>query len=163
LDQFGIGEDLGEEQADPLTRIGRRMRTVEERIAASDTSEPTQRIQRNIVEELAALITQQKQQSAAGQRAPQSSSGRPQAQAQQPGAAPASQAARQPQDSEERLDRNRDQGDGGQERMALAKEVWGHLPQRVQDAMSSGLPEQFLPKYEQLIEEYYRRLAEEQR
>jgi hypothetical protein len=43
----------------------------------------------------------------------------------------------------------------------LLRQVWGHLPPKIRDQMQSGLIEEFLPKYERLIEEYYSRLAEE--
>ena len=43
----------------------------------------------------------------------------------------------------------------------MLKEVWGHLPPRVRAQMQSGAGEKFLPKYEKLIEDYYKRLAEE--
>jgi hypothetical protein len=40
-------------------------------------------------------------------------------------------------------------------------QIWGHLPARIRDQMQSGMAEEFLPQYEQLIEQYYQRLAEE--
>jgi hypothetical protein len=45
--------------------------------------------------------------------------------------------------------------------METLKQVWGHLPARVREQMQSGMAEEFLPKYERLIEQYYQRLAEE--
>ena len=45
----------------------------------------------------------------------------------------------------------------------LVRRFWGHLPDKLRDEMQSSLSEQFLPKYEQLIEDYYRRLAEDRR
>ena len=45
----------------------------------------------------------------------------------------------------------------------LNKEIWGHLPPKLREQLQSGSVEQFLPKYEQLIEAYYKRLAEERR
>jgi hypothetical protein len=44
----------------------------------------------------------------------------------------------------------------------LIKDVWGHLPPKLQkQVLQSANVDQFLPKYEQVIEAYYRRLAEE--
>jgi hypothetical protein len=43
----------------------------------------------------------------------------------------------------------------------LAKQLWGHLPQRTREQMMQSFSEEFLPKYEREIEEYYRRLSEE--
>ena len=44
----------------------------------------------------------------------------------------------------------------------LAKQLWGHLPQRTREQVLQTFSEDFLPKYEREIEEYYRRLSEEQ-
>ena len=43
----------------------------------------------------------------------------------------------------------------------VLRRIWGHLPEKVRDDMQASFSEQFLPKYERLIEEYYKRLAEE--
>ena len=43
----------------------------------------------------------------------------------------------------------------------ILKQLWGHLPPKLRDQMQSSSIEEFLPKYEKLIEEYYTRLAEE--
>jgi hypothetical protein len=45
----------------------------------------------------------------------------------------------------------------------LAKQLWGHLPQRTREQVLQSFSEDFLPKYEREIEEYYRRLSEEQK
>ena len=42
----------------------------------------------------------------------------------------------------------------------LMKDVWGQLPVHDREQMRQDAPEQFLPKYELLIEKYYKRLAE---
>ena len=44
----------------------------------------------------------------------------------------------------------------------LFRRIWGNLPDKLREEMQASLSEQFLPKYERLIEEYYKRLAEEQ-
>ena len=41
------------------------------------------------------------------------------------------------------------------------KELWGALPERARQQMQQLPVEDFPPKYERLIEEYFRRLAEE--
>jgi hypothetical protein len=41
--------------------------------------------------------------------------------------------------------------------------VWGQLPPQLQKQIQSPTHEQFLPKYETLIIEYYKRLAEGER
>ena len=39
--------------------------------------------------------------------------------------------------------------------------AWGHLPERVRQQLQSAAIERFLPKYEDLIEQFYQRLAED--
>jgi hypothetical protein len=41
-------------------------------------------------------------------------------------------------------------------------EIWGHLPERLRQQMQNADAIEFLPQYRQLIEDYYRRLSEEQ-
>jgi hypothetical protein len=45
----------------------------------------------------------------------------------------------------------------------LLKDAWGNLPEREREQMLQAPAEKFLPKYELLIERYYKRLAEENR
>ena len=45
----------------------------------------------------------------------------------------------------------------------LLKDLWGQLPLRDREQMLQSSPEQFLPKYELLIEKYYKRLADQQK
>ena len=45
----------------------------------------------------------------------------------------------------------------------VLRRFWGHLPEKIRDQMQSSMSEEFLPKYERLIEDYYRRLAEDPR
>jgi hypothetical protein len=55
---------------------------------------------------------------------------------------------------------------GGQRESSPASrardDVWGHLPERIRQQLQSAAVERFLPKYEDLIEAYYQRLAEEE-
>jgi hypothetical protein len=166
LKQLGDGEDVGETSPDPLVTLSRRMRTVEERIQQRDTAETTQRMQQEIVAELAALIEQLNKQCSGGQC---NSSNAPA----KPGSKPGSgkkggtgnaTASNQPaKDSTDTL--RRPGGDHAElETMQhLIKEVWGHLPPKLREQLQSSSVEQFLPKYEQLIEAYYKRLAEDRR
>ena len=41
------------------------------------------------------------------------------------------------------------------------KQLWGELPQRDREQMLQLPVEEFLPEYELLIEDYFRRLSEE--
>jgi len=44
----------------------------------------------------------------------------------------------------------------------IVKALWGHLPERSREQMLQSFSDEFLPKYELEIEQYYRRLSEEQ-
>ena len=77
-----------------------------------------------------------------------------------PGSAGAGRTAAR--DSTDRLDRSSakpvDKGDVNE----MAKALWGHLPERTREQMLQTFSDEFLPKYELEIEQYYRRLSEEQ-
>ena len=148
------GEDIGT-GANPLESIARQMRTVKQRMEVADTSQATQTIQQHIVDDLQRLIAQLEQQQAGerenapGQRSrTRSRDGMQQSLSSQqlqssPGAATATQNT------------------AGQE-IGPLRDVWGHLPERVRERVANQSIDQFLPKYERLIEAYYRRLAEEE-
>jgi hypothetical protein len=173
-----VGEDIGApdvaaDDENPLLRIEQKMRQVEERLAGLDPSDQTQSLQRQIAEELAALLEQMKQQqqnqNQNNQNSQQQQQQQPQPQQQQDqqkqsASNRSNQPANKPaRDSEER------QGKIDQERIKpedlrdLISRPWGHLPEQVREQMETKAQDQFLPKYETLIEDYYKRLAEEAR
>ncbi|MBI3410954.1 MAG: hypothetical protein HY040_21680 [Planctomycetes bacterium] len=45
----------------------------------------------------------------------------------------------------------------------LFKDIWGHLPQKKRDEMDAYSRERFLPKYEELLRQYYRTISEQGR
>lgn len=161
------GEDieLGKQPIDPLTRIGKTMRQVETLIDRHDTSSRTQDMQKQIVRDLELLLEQTKKQCQGGQSKPSAS---PSQQAAKPAngnkpseGEPSSKPAR---DSTDRLAKaGKTDAEDDKDMDALVKQVWGHLPEKVRDQMQNVGVENFLPKYEKLIEDYYRRLAEETR
>ncbi|MCH5372574.1 MAG: hypothetical protein JJ992_01255 [Planctomycetes bacterium] len=164
LDQLGQGEDLGQEAADSLAAIGRQMQTAGELIGQRITSDRTQRVQEQIVADLDRLIEQLKSQCKKGQC--QGGDGMPKPKpkpgSEGKGGKGENQGANQPaRDSTGRL--GTAQADSAElARMKqMLKQVWGHLPAKVRDQMQSGTIEEFLPKYQTLIEAYYSRLAEE--
>ena len=170
LENLG-GEDIGgrPENVDPLQELGRQMRKIEDLIRQQNTSEKTQRMQQQVLETLAMLVEQKEQQKqqmqqtqsdsppppgqndplAEQQQKPAEKKGSPQA---------GNQAAR---NSSENVGEQKPIDVETNETEAMFKKVWGHLPDRVREQMQSGAVEQFLPKYEKLIEDYYRRLARE--
>jgi hypothetical protein len=165
LEQLGEGEDIGEEPENPFVSIGRRMRTAEELIRRRITSERTQRLQDQIVADLERLIEQLNKQCQSGQR---NSSGSPKPAGKPGGQSQAGSGENQGgnRPAKESTDRvgvaSTDEAEMERMRQML-KRVWGHLPPKVREQMSSGTIEEFLPKYEQLIEDYFSRLAKEER
>jgi hypothetical protein len=80
-----------------------------------------------------------------------------------PGNKPGSAAGRgraAARDSTDRLDRASDQPIEKGEINELVKDLWGHLPERSREQMLQSFSDEFLPKYELEIEQYYRRLSE---
>ncbi|HZL86973.1 MAG TPA: hypothetical protein VFB96_01240 [Pirellulaceae bacterium] len=154
-DDLKAGEDLGSAPEDPLLRIGRQMRAVEERIAQKDTSDQTQTAQREIVDELKKLIEQAKKQASSGNK---NASGRGTGKG---GAGDGQVRPGVPQDATDRVGKPQTEATETADVRDLLQRIWGHLPQKRLDEMRNALSDQFLPKYEKLIEEYYKRLAEE--
>ena len=65
-------------------------------------------------------------------------------------------------ESSDRLDRDTakqpEKGDVNE----VVKELWGHLPERSREQLLQSFSEEFLPKYEREIQQYYKRLSDEQ-
>jgi hypothetical protein len=76
---------------------------------------------------------------------------------QTPGDQPAASAAPGPAGDGKARELDRD------EMRAVIKRLWGELPAHARGQMPQSAIEDFPPQYERLIEEYYRRLAEEKR
>ena len=137
------------------------MREVEDLIEGSNTSQPTQRLQERIVEDLDQLIEQMKKQCSggpcdgAGKKKPGSGS--------KAGTGENKGESRPAKDSTARTGKDADTRTEMERMKQMLKEVWGHLPPKIREQMQAGSPEEFLPKYERLIEDYYKRLAEEKR
>jgi len=165
------GPVMGAGGDDPLFRIGQQMRTIERRLEAPRAGDAdTPKLQEQIVDDLARLIEkleeqQNSQQSSASSKAPPSGSPTERKQVRQPGPAGATPGAadnRPAKESTERLGNNEVRAATADEIRGLMKDVWGQLPAREREQMLQSPPEQFLPKYELLLEKYYKRLADEQ-
>jgi hypothetical protein len=168
LDLLGPGEDLGAAGAgNPLARIGEAMQKVEGRLGAGDTSDGTQSLQRQIIDALAKLIERNSKSNSSSRGASSSqsksaSSRSGESPAGSQAAAGASDPGNSPaRDSTNRLGQAESQEARRRQMEALFKQAWGHLPERIRDEMESAASERFLPKYEKIIEEYFRRLANE--
>ncbi len=139
----------------PLAIVSERMRDAQRRIAGRDTSAETQSVQKQIESDLAKLIEQAKQQCAACNK-PGSGQGQQAGTGGNPTPAP-------PRDSTNRIERGAKEAVETADVKEVLQRFWGHLPDKVREQLQSSLSEEFLPKYERVIEDYYKRLAEDPR
>ncbi|MEW4564341.1 hypothetical protein AB1K70_17515 [Bremerella sp. JC770] len=110
---------------------------------------------------------QQQQQQSGQQQSQQQQQGQSQPQEQQggdsqPGEAEM-QAGEMSEDSQDSTDNLRDAkvlAISPEEQDALVKKAWGNLPPHLRKQISNSSMERFLPKYERLTQEYFRKLAE---
>jgi hypothetical protein len=145
------GSDIG--QQDPLARVGRYMRRVESLLSQRNVSGETQQSQRQIITQLDQLIEALSKSTQANKQRQSSRSPEGDQQGQPMGR----QAARTSGGQS-------DQSTGVPVSAAVqggAEEIWGHLPERFRSQLRSAEAIEFLPKYRKLIEDYYRRLAED--
>ena len=147
------GTDIG--QQNPLVQIGGQMRQVERRLAAGDVSHATQESQRQILSELDELMMALAATQQQSQQQRKSSSSSP---AKQQASKTGKQAA---EDSQGPLGRDSPTEEEIAARREAVAEIWGHLPERIRRQMQSAGAVEFLPKYRKLIEDYYKRLAED--
>lgn len=144
-------ETIGKSEI-PLANLAERMRGVQNRIARRDTSTATQSEQAQILSALDALLEGANQSRQTGGS---KGSGT------QAGAGSGAETAGPPRDSTNRIERGEKQPTESVDTKDVLRRIWGHLPEKLRDEMQASFSEQFLPKYERLIEEYYKRLAEE--
>ncbi|HJT32646.1 MAG TPA: hypothetical protein VJ783_11450 [Pirellulales bacterium] len=159
------GEDIslgGPQAADnPIARLNERMREVQRRIARAQADEKTQRLEREISDELAKLIEQVERQARKSGQASSSAAGSSRSQAKQPGegAKPAEQPSDNPaRESSDRMRKQKTAKVDNPEYQDLLKDVWGRLPPHLRQQMEQSANEEFLPKYETEISEYFRAL-----
>jgi hypothetical protein len=123
------------------------------------------KVQKQVVDQLDQLIDELSKQCQGGQCPPGS---QPPGDNQQSQAKPvnasntAAKGNSAARDSTDRLNDGRPKPVAKADVDELAKQLWGHLPERTREQMMQSFSEEFLPKYEREIEEYYRRLGEEQ-
>jgi TolA-binding protein len=161
-----------DEDVDPLTRISRQMRTLERRLETlrKEDAAQTRELQEQIVAELTQLIKQleerQSSQQSSNSATPPPPGAAERKSVRQPGAGPgrgAGEEKRAARESTERAGKSEKVPPSAEELRGLMKDVWGQLPAHQREQMLQSPPEQFLPKYELLLEKYYRRLAEQER
>ena len=166
----GAGQDNSDN--DPLERTIQSMRDVHKRIAGRDIGAKTQKIQRQILDDLEALIKLAKQQQASSnssQRQPMQKSSKKRDPNSQPGK---KKGSRKGKTNQEKTDKAKNSSKKTRDakakkaaadrayRQALIREIWGHLPERTRQKMLNILNEKPLLKYEDLVRRYWQALAE---
>lgn len=161
-----------EDAKEIVTRIGKNMRSSEDRLAKKDPGEGTRQIQRDILKDLDGLIEQNKRQQ---QQQQQESDPRDQQQDQNQQQQQTSRQQREKkqssgkkpgQDKEKDKQNAKDnpQGGGrspeGSKIADLYKDIWGHLPETLRQEMDAYSREQFMAKYQDLLKQYYATIAE---
>lgn len=167
------GEDIGQSSpADdphlPLERIGMQMRSAQRLLAERDGFGRATRLQDQILQDLDELIKQAQRQRKHSQKPGKSSPGSQRSDAKPQGGQQGQAAAEGQQPAADSTDNLREgtsetgsPADRQATRTELLKNLWGHLPERVRQQMLQSADDEFLPKYELEIEQYFRRLAED--
>jgi hypothetical protein len=165
LSDAPAGEDVGQPSGSAaLDKIEHGMSTAQTLLSQAKAPDRAGAVQQGVVADLDALIAQlSKQCQGGGQcQSPQQSnqaSQRSQASAAKPGAKPGGSAPAR--DSTTRIGRNNAGAADPGERERLLKDFWGHLPPHAREQMLQLHSDEFLPQYELEIEQYYRRLSDE--
>ena len=157
-----IGEGIGEEN--PLVDLSRRMRRIESRLAGGETGGGTQRMQQEIVRDLAKLIelARQASPSAGGKKSPDPKN-RPKkgSHGAQPKAGTGTfEPNPKAKDSDEGVRKAKPTDPKPESMIAVRREVWGRLPPHVQEALAGGQAPKVLFEYADEVKEYFSRLAE---
>jgi hypothetical protein len=91
------------------------------------------------------------------------------ARGQQKGQMPQGQQDQDQQDLNQQANRNNPRFGGGNtsgkaDRMSdIVKDIWGHLPETLRQEVDHYYRDQFMPRYRDLLQQYYSRLAEQER
>ena len=162
-----LGAASTSEDDNPLLDVARQMRQVEGLIAETESGPQTQGLQHQIVASLDELIKQAR--SCCKKCSPSQCSPKVAArqQVRQPKAKPKPGRGKPSQKPvTDPITQPGQAGSGGitlDEMKELIKSVWGELPETEREQMLEWAGDEFLPKYQLLIELYFRRLAEQRR
>ncbi len=181
-------KEFADQAQDHLQHAFDGMQTARRRIADEDTGAETQKTQERVVKDLEALLALVKKQQSRGQQRPQNqpqdknqgqqqsdrqkmqngqndpqNSGTSKSSGKDQGSANDRRKDGQSTDAQERTDAAQTPTAEQARRMQVIKDVWGHLPPHIREAMLNSVSEKYLPKYEDLVKKYYEDLAEKSR
>jgi TolA-binding protein len=155
-----LGAAAVAEEDNPLLEVARQMREVEGRIAQHDSGGATQGLQQQIVADLEELIRQAQKQCQGGK--PGSKQGSSASQPRQPpgGTQPSKNPATTSNPRTGNTDRPKSDG---QQVRSVVRELWDvALPPQQREQLQQWSFDEFLPKYEVLIEQYFRQLSQKE-
>jgi hypothetical protein len=165
-DLGSAGEDIGQNR---LTKIIREMRSVEERLAQGNSDPSTQKQQKQIAAELAALTEQLQKQCSQCQGGSKPSSGKPGSKPGKPnstaGKSPATDPSKQPaRDSTKEARPNRSDRPDPRDTNELVKKALDglNLPDKDRQQMLQAPTDEFLPSFAFSIKKYFERIVEEE-
>jgi hypothetical protein len=156
-----------------LDRVGKNMRAAEDHLGQNDPGAETRHLQAEALKDLDALIKQAQQTPPQSQQQQdRQQTGKRQNASQQQGsrqhrasaAKPEHQTTNQPTATANAAARPPARDGIGKDRLGkiadLYKDVWGHLPETLRMEMDQYSREQFMPKYSDLLKQYYTTIAE---
>jgi hypothetical protein len=174
VDEDQLKRELGtaaeKESDNPILQIAREMTEAKQRIAKADSGTGTQQLQRQIVDDLDRLIQQARKK--ACQCKPGQCQSQPSERKQPPRQPPKpnSKPGKNPNNKPTAPGSPRPPGKNAAKKSDAAAEtrdamqrLWYLLPQHAREQMLQSPGEEFAPKYELQIEEYFRRLSQEKR
>ncbi len=153
-----------DEAQNPLLGIARSMRLVEGLIDEAESGQKTQKIQAEIIADIDILLKRAKKKC-------QSCASQCQSVAQRKPTKPPKQSKPKEGSPKPKLATTSNAKPGKAEgempdmaeMMAVIKQVWGELPEKERQEMLQLSVEEFLPKYADMIEQYFKRLAEDRK
>ena len=161
------GEDLGQPQQSPLVGISDRMAQAGALIESQATTGDTRVVQDEIISELDKLIAKLNEQckKCSGSQCNKPSQQQTQSSTPKPGQGkPTASQGAQSQPAQSQVSN----GGGGEAQPStqadgdVVKELWGQLPERLRQQLMQSTADEFLPKYREDLEAYFRELAKEQ-
>lgn len=181
--------DAAAEKENKLDRIAKGMRNAGEKLDGEETGDDTRNVQKQVIKDLEDLINQlqnpppqggggggggggsaslsgktglmQKQQGSGQSGKTGSASGQPQAGQGTELNKSGGQDRKDAQGSEERSESERKAAEDAARKKKLEMDVWGHLPPHMREQLLNTYGERMLPKYQQLVKQFYESLSEQ--
>jgi hypothetical protein len=165
--QWELGAAAEKENDNPLLNIAQTMLQVRQRMAQSDAGPATLNLQKQIVADLDLLINQAKKsagQCSSSSSNPRQSAQNPSGSRPKPGAKAGQKTGNKPAAaSSPRSPDGQSHKPDMKEMRAMMNNLWGELPPHVREQILQPPAEEFIPKYQNLIEDYFRDLSNEKK